>query len=134
MVGKLLKLKENELTVLIMSGMSAVFAGLFGTPLTATLFCMEFESVGTIITPALLPCYLAAYVASRVSGMLGVHAEVFPLETAMAVNLGSVWRIAILAVLVSCWALQCAMYSTKRSIWRSTTCRIPLCELLWAAQ
>ena len=91
MLGKLLKLKDQDRTILIMSGMSAVFAGLFGTPLTATLFCMEFESVGTIFTPALLPCYLAAYVASRVSGMLGVHAEVFPLETAMAVNLGSLW-------------------------------------------
>ena len=101
MLGKMLKLKENELTVLIMSGISAVFAGLFGTPLTATLFCMEFESVGTIFTPALLPCYLAAYVASRVSGMLGVHAEVFPLENAMAVNLGSVWKVAVLAILVS---------------------------------
>ncbi len=101
MLGKMLKLKENELTVLIMSGMSAVFAGLFGTPLTATLFCMEFESVGTIFTPALLPCYLAAYIASRVSGMLGVHAEVFPLETAMAVNLSSIWKVAVLAILVS---------------------------------
>ena len=101
MLGKLLKLKDQDRTILIMSGMSAVFAGLFGTPLTATLFCMEFESVGTIFTPALLPCYLAAYVASRISGMLGVHAEVFPLETAMAVNLGSLWRVAILAVLVS---------------------------------
>lgn len=66
-IGKLLKLQEKDRTVLIMSGMSAVFAGLFGTPLTATIFCMEFESVGTLFTPALLPCYLAAFVASRVS-------------------------------------------------------------------
>ena len=55
-LAKLLHLKETERRVLIMAGMSAVFAGLFGTPLTAMLFCMEFESVGTIFTPALLPC------------------------------------------------------------------------------
>ena len=71
LLARIFRLKEEERTVMVMAGMSAVFAGLFGTPLTAALFCMEFESVGTIFTPALLPCYLAAFVASRVSGVLG---------------------------------------------------------------
>ena len=65
---------------MVMAGMSAVFAGLFGTPLTATFFCMEFESVGTVFSPALLPCFLAAFVASRVSGLFGVHTEGMILE------------------------------------------------------
>ena len=100
-LGKLLKLREKDRTVLIMSGMSAVFAGLFGTPLTATIFCMEFESVGTLFTPALLPCYLAAFVASRVSLALGVHPEVFPMEVTTVLTLGNSWKFVILAVLIS---------------------------------
>ena len=100
-VAKLLKLREKDRTVLIMSGMSAVFAGLFGTPLTATIFCMEFESVGTLFTPALLPCYLAAFVASRVSFALGVHAETYILDTAAALDLTNIGGFAVLAVLVS---------------------------------
>ena len=100
-VGKLFKLHHQDRRVLIMSGMSAVFAGLFGTPLTAALFCLEFESVGTLFSPALLPSYIAALTASKVSSALGVHAEVFLLETAAAVTLGNVWRFALLAVLVS---------------------------------
>lgn len=64
MLAKLFRLKERERKVMVMAGMGAVFAGLFGTPLTAALFCMEFESVGTLFTPALLPCYLAAFLAS----------------------------------------------------------------------
>jgi len=100
-IGKLLKLREKDRTVLIMSGMSAVFAGLFGTPLTATIFCMEFESVGTLFTPALLPCYLAAFVASRVSFALGVHAETYILNTAVSLGVGTVARFAVLAVLIS---------------------------------
>ena len=100
-IGKLLKLSQKDRTVLIMSGMSAVFAGLFGTPLTATIFCMEFESVGTLFTPALLPCYLAAFVASRVSLALGVHPEVFPLEVTTALTLGNSWKFVLLAVLIS---------------------------------
>ena len=101
LLGKMLKLQEKDRTVLIMSGMSAVFAGLFGTPLTATIFCMEFESVGTLFTPALLPCYLAAFVASRVSAALGVHAEIFILENAAALDFANIGGFAVLAVLVS---------------------------------
>ena len=101
MLGKALKLNKDDRTVLIMSGMSAVFAGLFGTPLTATLFCMEFESVGTMFSPALLPCYLAAFTASRVSLQFGVHPEGVVLEMAAALDLGSMWRFVLLAVLIS---------------------------------
>lgn len=108
-LGRLLKLREEERKVLVMCGMSAVFAGLFGTPLTATLFCMEFESVGIIFSPALMPCFLSAFVASRISAQLGVHAETFLLETAMEFTLDASWRLLILAVLIGllgvvmCW-------------------------------
>ena len=111
MLAKLLHLKEHERRVMVMAGMSAVFAGLFGTPLTATLFCMEFESVGTLFTPALLPCYLAAYVASRVSGLMGVHAETYLLDGAYELTLGSSWKFLVLAVLVSCLGIaMCALF------------------------
>ena len=100
-LGKLLKLAENDRTVFIMSGMSAVFAGLFGTPLTATLFTMEFASVGTIFSPALLPCYLSAYVSSRVSASLGVHAETFILENAVNFTVPMAGKVLILTMLTS---------------------------------
>lgn len=100
-LGKLLGLKDHNRTILITCGMSAVFAGLFGTPLTATIFCMEFVSVGTLFTPALLPSYLSAFFASLVSGALGVHAETYLLETAVALNLPNLGAAMLLAVLVS---------------------------------
>ena len=109
MLAKLFRLKIEERKVMVMAGMSAVFAGLFGTPLTATLFCMEFESVGTVFSPALLPCFLSAFVASRVSGLMGVHAETHILTEAFGITLGNCWQYLVLAVLVSllgiamCW-------------------------------
>lgn len=111
MLAKLFRLGEDDRKIMVMAGMSAVFAGLFGTPLTAALFCMEFESVGTLFTPALLPCYLAAFTASRVSGLLGVHAETFLLETAYGISLGNAWKFLVLAVLVSCLGIaMCAVF------------------------
>ena len=109
LLAKWFRLGEEDRKVMVMAGMSAVFAGLFGTPLTATLFCMEFESVGTLFTPALLPCFLAAFVASRVSGLMGVHAETFLLDTVHSMTIMNFWQYLILAVLVSvlgigmCW-------------------------------
>ena len=99
-IGRLLGMEGKERTAVIMSGMSAVFAGLFGTPLTAALFCMEFESVGVIFSPALLPCWMAAFVASRVSAALGFHAETYLLTTVLDLSGGNGWRLVILAVLV----------------------------------
>lgn len=101
LLANLFHLREGNRQLLIMAGMSAVFAGLFGTPLTATVFCMEFESIGTLFSPALLPCFLAAFTASRVSLALGVHAETYLLDTVYSLSLGSLGRYLILAVLVS---------------------------------
>ena len=101
LLAKAFRIPKRERKVMVMAGMSAVFAGLFGTPLTAMLFCMEFESVGTLFTPALMPCFLAAYTASRVSSLMGVHAETFLLETATVLDLTVLLRYAVLAVLVA---------------------------------
>ena len=99
-LGRAFRLKENERTVLTMAGMSAVFAGLFGTPLTATVFTMEFASVGTIFSPALLPCFLSALAASRVSLALGVHPEGLPLEKMADLTLLGYGQVLVLAVAV----------------------------------
>ena len=110
-LAKLFHLKESNRKILVTAGMSSVFAGLFGTPLTAMIFCMEFESVGTIFSPALLPCFLSAYVASRVSLALGVHAEGYLLTQAFTMTLHSSWRYLILAVLVSLLGiLMCSLF------------------------
>ena len=101
LLSKFFGLKRHSRRVLIMAGMSSVFAGLFGTPLTAALFCMEFESVGMIFSPALLPCYLAAFTASSVSGLLGVHAEGYLLENAAVLTLGNIWGYLLLTIAIS---------------------------------
>ncbi|MBQ3504059.1 MAG: chloride channel protein [Oscillospiraceae bacterium] len=122
LLSKGLKLQGHERRVMIMSGMSAVFAGLFGTPLTAMLFCMEFETVGTLFSPALLPCFLAAFTASRISAALGVHAETFLLETAAALNWTVLGRYAVLAVLTAllgiamCWIFHNAEHLARHYV------------------
>lgn len=110
-LAKWFRLKESNRKILVTAGMSAVFAGLFGTPLTAALFCLEFTSVGTILSSGLLPCFLSSFLASRVSLALGVHAETHFLTQAFAMTLGNSWRYLILAVLVSLLGiLMCSVF------------------------
>ena len=122
LLADLFKLSKSNRKVLVMAGMSAVFAGLFGTPLTATLFCMEFASVGTLFSPALLPCYISAFTASRVSAALGVHAEGYLLDTMALLTVGNAWKYVILAIAVSllgifmCWSFHKAEHLAAHHI------------------
>jgi len=60
-----------------MSGMSACFAALFGTPITAAVFSMEVISVGVMYYAALVPCVLSAVIASYVAHLLAVPPTAF---------------------------------------------------------
>ena len=72
-IGRILHLDEKDRIVLVMCGMSAAFSALFGTPMAATIFAMEVESVGIMYYAALLPCALSAIIASRFAVNMGIN-------------------------------------------------------------
>lgn len=111
-LGQLFHMKQGK-TVLTACGMSAVFAGLFGTPLTAALFTLEFTRVGSFYLPALLPCYLAAFAAGKVSGALGVSPETAPLAAITGLDALSWGKILILAVAIALLGIaMCRIFHT----------------------
>ena len=71
--SKVLKLDEADSRILVMSGMSACFAALFGTPVSADFFAMEVISIGVLHYSALLPCMTAAITGSAVSRFFGMR-------------------------------------------------------------
>ena len=71
--GTLLHLGEKDLPLATLCGMSGVFAALFGTPLTATIFALEVISVGVLYYAGLVPCITAAMAAFGVSTLMGVE-------------------------------------------------------------
>ena len=78
-LAKPFKLKSETYSAVILCGMSAVFAGVFGTPLTAALFVFEFKATGKKFFLSALPCLLSAYIASFVAPMLYASHEAFHL-------------------------------------------------------
>ncbi len=96
--GRLCRLDDTDVRIATLSGMSAVFSALFGTPLTATVFALEVISVGIIHYSAFVPCLVASIAALGISRLFGIAGEHFALN---AVNLewGLLLRVAGLSVL-----------------------------------
>ncbi len=96
-VGRILKLDDKDMRLVTLCGMSAVFAALFGTPLTATIFALEVISVGILYYSGLIPCLVASVTAYGISRLFGIAPMRYtvllePLE------LGLLLRVCILAV------------------------------------
>lgn len=98
-VGRLLRLDKRDMSILIMGGMSGVFAALFGTPLTAAFFAMEVISVGQIYYAALIPCMASSLTAYGVSVLCGVAPVHFSLSFVPEVGVLPILEIVALSVL-----------------------------------
>ena len=104
-VGRLLRLNDADRRILLVSGMSAVFAAVFGTPLTACLFSLEFLCVGRIFLPGLLPCLTASLCASELVQRMGIAPTRYALPQVLALNPGNLLRLVLLAAGVALVAI-----------------------------
>lgn len=96
--GRLLHLGEKDLPLATLCGMSGVFAALFGTPLTATVFALEVISVGVLYYAGLIPCITASMMGYLVSRLMGIAPTRFTVTTP-ALNGWTMLLVVILALL-----------------------------------
>ena len=101
--GTLLRLGEKDLPLATLCGMSGVFAALFGTPLTATVFALEVISVGVLYYAGLLPCITASLTGYYIATVMGVEPTRFTVAMPALTwpALGLVTALAVGCALVS---------------------------------
>lgn len=127
-VGRKLPIK-NASRIFLVTGMAAGFAGLFETPIAATLFALEVLVAGSMTYSALLPAFTAAFTASTVSGLFGL--EKFSFAVSAPKNFGGVlfWKMVLLGILFGvvggafAWCLKKAKQRAEH-IFKNPECRI----------
>lgn len=97
-VGRLFRLDEKDMSLVVLSGMSGVFAALFGTPLTAVFFALEVISVGVIYYAGLVPCLVSSLVAYGISHLRGYGAEISMTLAIPELQLPEMGRVALLGL------------------------------------
>lgn len=117
-LGKLFRLDEKDRKVIVMCGMSAAFAALFGTPVSAAIFSLEITSVGIMHFSAIVPCAVSAIVGTKLAELCGVTPTHFDLSGVPDLNglsLLKVGGLAVLCAILSIWF--CTMMHKSEKIY-----------------
>lgn len=96
-IGKRLN-RPNNSRILLITGMSAGFAGLFQTPVAATFFAMEVMVVGVVWFNALLPALTAAFIASSTSHFLGLEKFFVSVDDRLTWKVDTIWKIILVSI------------------------------------
>lgn len=116
-LGGIFHLDEKDIHIITMCGMSGVFAALFGTPVTATIFSMEVISVGVLYYVAFIPCLLSAILAFDIAKFFGMKPVVYHLSSIPAADLQNLLRVLVLSGLCAIMSMIFCFTLHKTSNW-----------------
>ena len=100
LLGRFMKMDDQDRRVVVMCGMSAAFAAVFGTPMAAAIFALEVASIGVMYYVGLMPCVFSALIASRFSAGMGIHPEHF--NVTMIPDFGPVTAVKTVVLAALC--------------------------------
>lgn len=132
-LGKIFKLDKKDKKIIIMSGMSAAFSALFGTPIAAAIFPIAFVKVGNYQFSALLPCMFSSLIANEISLSLGNTPESFLVDDLVYTSglmILKIIPIALLAGLIS--AIFCKLLF-KSGAFMKETIKNPYLRIIFGA-
>lgn len=94
--GELLRLEDVDRRKLVICGISAGFATVFGTPIAGALFGVEVLVLGQVLYDVLFPSFVAGIVGFHVASRLGV---IYPHPIASVIPQVSGWSFAEMIML-----------------------------------
>ncbi|WP_420705901.1 voltage-gated chloride channel family protein [Enterococcus sp. BWT-B8] len=101
-IAKLFKLSGYEREMILISGISAGFSSVFGTPLAGTLFGIEVLVLGKLRSEAVFPSFFSAFFANAVTEMYGITHSHYSMG---AIPEWSLWLFMKLLIAGICFGL-----------------------------
>jgi H+/Cl- antiporter ClcA len=93
------RLEHEDRRIVLMTGVSAGFAAVFGTPLAGAVFGLEVLAIGRMRYDALFPCVVAAIVADQVCLAFGVHHTHYIVPEVVPIGAWSVLAVVIAGII-----------------------------------
>ncbi len=125
--NKLFKMTETDRKILLIMGISAGFASVFGTPLAGTVFALEVLVLGRIRYEAIFPSLFVAIVADYFCSVVwDVPHTVYVISEVAQMNLPNLgWAI----VAGICFGLTAMLFSRLKVFWKSLFSKIKFAPL-----
>ncbi len=117
-VAEVFKVDRQTRRSVLMMGISAGFAAVFGTPIAGTVFAMEVLTIGHITTLSILPCLASALLAHGIALLCGVTHTVYHIPDVPTVS-ASTLLLTVLAGMcfgLLAWAFCQATHRTSALI------------------
>lgn len=124
---KLFRLHDNERKILLIMGMSAGFAAVFGTPLAGSVFALEVLIIGRIRYEAIFPSLIVAIIADYFCvEVWNVPHTIYVISEVAQMNLPNLgWAI----VAGICFGLTAMLFSRLKVFWKSLFSKIKFAPL-----
>ena len=111
---KLFKLSNRDRKIVLIAGISAGFASVFGTPLAGGIFALEVLVLGRIRLDAIIPSFIAAVLADYFCQMWDVSHTHYHIDTVAEMNpVNLLW--ALLAGII--FGLVAMLFSKSTHFW-----------------
>lgn len=89
-VTRTLRISDIDRRIILVCGISAGFASVFGTPFTAIVFSLEVMFMGRLMYRSLIPSVISSFVANIVCDLWGAHHTSYKIDSFPSITLSIV--------------------------------------------
>mgnify|MGYP000500882657 CR=1 FL=1 len=113
--SRIFKLKKDDRKILIVIGVSAGFASVFGTPLAGAVFALEVLILGRMRYEAILPSFLTAVIANYACNLWPVHHTHYTINSVPEMTPQNLLWVVLTGVIFGLTAL---LFSKSTHFWQ----------------